>query len=152
MTCETPTIHQARTILSKYHMTISEDLDGHRVNWREDGSKPFRATRIIDAIKAGIMMRQWRNWVTGDVRDHECLICYSKWTSPMQLGEHTASLSGEPIPSCVDCGRNVVASPVRRQEPGRSRWPRRKTTTRPVSGQRARGAPQPEPRSRSTRG
>ena len=129
MTCETPTIHQARTILSRYDMTISEDLDGYRVSWREDGSKPFHATRIIDAVKAGIMMRQWRNWITGDVRDHECLICYSKWTSPMQLGEHTASLSGEPIPSCVDCGRTVVASPVRRQEPARSRWPRRKTTT-----------------------
>jgi len=115
MTCETPTIERARTILSKYDMTISEDLDGYRVNWREDGSKPFRAMRIMDAIRAGIMMRQWRNWVTGDVRDHACLVCYSKWTSPMKLGEHAASLSGEPIPFCVDCGRTVVASPVRKR-------------------------------------
>src|SRR5262245_57662600 len=116
MTDETPTIERARTLLSKYDMRISEDLDGYRVDWREDGSKPFRATRIIDAIKAGIMMRQWRNWITGDVRDHECLACYSKWTSPIQLGEHTANLSGEPIPFCVDCvGRTVVSLPVRKR-------------------------------------
>jgi len=115
MTGETATIERARTILSKYDMIISEDLDGYRVNWREDGSKPFRATRIIDAIKAGIMMRQWRNWISRDVGDDECLICYGKWTGPIQVGEHTANLSGEPIPFCVDCGsRTVVVSPARK--------------------------------------